>query len=61
MINKNNKELLKRLKNMEKLIFKIIKKPTKKGEAYYFSITIDFIRSKKIDPKKDYEILVFEI
>ena len=46
---------------MEKLIFKIIKKPTKKGDNFYFNIPIDFIRTKKIDPEKEYEILVFEI
>jgi len=39
----------------------LIKHPTKKGEQYYFSIPIEFIRSGKINPKKDYEIQIFEI
>ena len=46
---------------MEQLIYKIVKKPTKKGDNYYFNIPIEFIRSEKIDPGKEYEILVFKI
>lgn len=46
---------------MERLIYKIVKKPTKKGDNYYFNIPIEFIRSEKINSKKEYEILVFEI
>ena len=44
-----------------KKITTIIKHPTKKGDQYYFSIPIEFIRSKKIDPKKDYEIQIFSL
>lgn len=44
-----------------KKITTIIKRPTKKGDQYYFSIPIEFIRSKKIDPKKDYEIQIFSL
>jgi len=46
---------------MEKLVLKIVKSPTKKGDNYYFNIPIEFIRTKKIDPEKEYEILVFKI
>jgi len=46
---------------MEKLIYKIIKKPTKKGKNYYFNIPIEFIRNERINPDKKYEIIVFEI
>ena len=46
---------------MEKLVYKIVKKPTKKGKNYYFNIPVEFIRSGKIDPKKEYEMLVYEI
>jgi len=44
-----------------KKITTIIKRPTKKGDQYYFSIPIEFIRSKKIDPEKNYEIQIFSI
>lgn len=44
-----------------KKITTIIKRPTKKGDQYYFSIPIEFIRSKKIDPKKDYEIQIYSL
>lgn len=46
---------------MEDLIYKIIKKPTKKGVNYYFNIPIDYIRTKKINPDEEYEILVFKL
>jgi hypothetical protein len=39
----------------------LIKRPTKKGEQYYFSIPIEFIRTGKINPKKEYELQIFEI
>jgi len=39
----------------------LIKSPTKKGEQYYFNIPIEFIRSRKITPEKEYEIQIFEI
>ena len=29
----------------------LIKKPTKKGDNYYFNIPIEYIRSGKIKPK----------
>lgn len=44
-----------------KLITTLIKKPTKKGKNYYFNIPIEYIRSGKINPKKDYEIQIFAI
>ena len=47
---------------MEKeLITILVKKPSKKGKNYYFSIPIEFIRTKKIDPEKDYELQIFSI
>ena len=47
---------------MEKeLITILVKKPSKKGNNYYFSIPIEFIRTNKIDPEKDYELHVFSI
>ena len=46
---------------MEKLVYKIVKRPSKKGDNFYFNIPIEFIRSGKIDPEKEYEILVYEI
>ena len=47
---------------MEKeLITILVKKPSKKGKNYYFSITIEFIRTGKIDPEKDYEIQIFSL
>ncbi|KKL62223.1 hypothetical protein LCGC14_2187360 [marine sediment metagenome] len=39
----------------------LIKKPTKKGRNYYFNIPIEFIRSGKINPEKQYEIKIFDI
>ncbi len=48
-------------KNMEGLIFKIVKKPTKKGEQYYFNIPIELIRSKRISIEEDYELLCYKI
>lgn len=47
--------------SIDNLIFKIVKKPTKKGDNYYFNIPIDFLRSGKIDLDKEYETLVFDI
>jgi len=44
-----------------KKITTLIKRPTKKGDQYYFSIPIEFIRSKKIDPSQDYEIQIFSL
>jgi len=62
MINKENiKEKDNRYYIMENLIAKIIKKPTKKGDNYYFSIPIEFIRSKKIELDKRYELLIYKI
>jgi hypothetical protein len=47
---------------MEKeLITILVKKPSKKGNNYYFSIPIEFIRSKKIDSEKNYEIQIFSL
>ena len=47
---------------MEKeLITTLLKKPSKKGKNYYFSIPIEFIRTKKIDPEKDHELHIFSI
>ena len=39
----------------------LIKKPTKKGKNYYFNIPIEYIRSGKINPEKEYEIQIFDI
>ncbi len=36
---------------MEKLVYKIVKRPSKKGDNFYFNIPIEFIRSGKIDPE----------
>jgi len=44
-----------------KLITTLIKKPTKKGKNYYFNIPIEYIRSGKINPDKDYELQIFTI
>ena len=44
-----------------RLITTLIKKPTKKGKNYIFNIPIEYIRSGKIDPKKEYEIQIFTI
>ena len=47
---------------MEKeLITILVKKPSKKGNNYYFSIPIEFIRTNKIDPEKEHEIHVFSL
>ena len=47
---------------MEKeLITILVKKPSKKGKNYYFSIPIEFIRTGKIDPEKNYEIQIYSI
>jgi len=43
------------------LITKLIKKPTKKGNNYYFNIPIDFIRNGKIKPKEYYEIQILSL
>lgn len=45
----------------QKLITKLIKKPTKKGEQYYFNIPIEFIREEKIKLNTRYEVHIFEI
>lgn len=39
----------------------LIKRPTKKGGQYYFNIPIEYIRSGKINPEKEYEIQIFEL
>ncbi len=39
----------------------LIKRPTKKGGQYYFNIPIEFIRSGKINPERQYELQVFTI
>ncbi|MFX1375412.1 MAG: hypothetical protein ACFFA0_06345 [Promethearchaeota archaeon] len=39
----------------------LIKKPTKKGKNYYFNIPIEYIRSGKINPEKEYELQIFEL
>lgn len=39
----------------------LIKRPTKKGNNYYFNIPIEYIRTGKIDPHKEYEIQIYEI
>ena len=44
-----------------KPITTLIKKPTKKGKNYYFNIPIEYIRSGKINPKKQYELQIFSI
>jgi len=44
---------------MEKLIFKIIKSPTKIGEFYYFNIPKEYITNKKINPDSTYELVVY--
>jgi hypothetical protein len=47
---------------MEKeLITILVKKPSKKGDQYYFNIPIEFIRTGKIDPEKDYELQIFSL
>ena len=45
----------------KELVTILVKKPSKKGKNYYFSIPIEFIRTKKIDPEKDYEIQIFSL
>ncbi len=45
----------------KELITILVKKPSKKGKNYYFSIPIEFIRTKKIDPEKDYELHIFSL
>ncbi|MFX1567990.1 MAG: hypothetical protein ACFFCV_06455 [Promethearchaeota archaeon] len=44
-----------------KAITTLIKRPTKKGKNYYFNIPIEYIRSGKIDPKKEYELQIIAI
>lgn len=39
----------------------LIKRPTKKGGQYYFNIPIEYIRSGKINPEKQYELQIFTI
>ncbi len=43
------------------LITTLIKKPTKKGKNYYFNIPIEYIRSGKINPEKEYELQIYKI
>ncbi|MFX0023911.1 MAG: hypothetical protein ACFE9S_16410 [Candidatus Hermodarchaeota archaeon] len=43
------------------VITTLIKKPTKKGKNYYFNIPIEYIRSGKIDPEKEYELQIFTL
>ncbi len=43
----------------EKKITTLIKRPTKKGGQYYFNIPIEYIRSGKISPEKEYELQIF--
>ena len=45
----------------QSIITILVKKPTKKGDQYYFNIPIDFIRSGKINPEKKYEIQIYNI
>ncbi len=45
----------------QNLITIIVKKPTKKGDQYYFNIPIEFIRSGKIIPEKRYEVQIYNI
>ena len=45
----------------KELITILVKKPSKKGNNYYFSIPIEFIRTKKINPEKDYELQIFSL
>lgn len=45
----------------QNLITVIVKKPTKKGDQYYFNIPIEFIRSGKIDPERRYEVKIYTI
>jgi len=42
------------------LITILVKKPTKKGNNYYFNIPIEYIRSGKIHPEKEYEIKIID-
>ena len=44
-----------------KLITTLIKRPTKKGKNYYFNIPIEYIRSGKINPEKEYELQIYNI
>ncbi len=41
-------------------VVKFEKKPSKKGENYYFNIPIQLFRSEIINSKLEYEIQVFE-
>lgn len=45
----------------QNLITIIVKKPTRKGDQYYFNIPIEFIRTGKINPEKKYEIQIYSI
>ncbi|MFW9875254.1 MAG: hypothetical protein ACFFG0_19275 [Candidatus Thorarchaeota archaeon] len=44
-----------------RVITTLIKRPTKKGRNYYFNIPIEYIRSGKISPEKEYELQIFDI
>lgn len=43
------------------LITMVVKKPTKKGDQYYFNIPIDFVRTGKINPEKKYEVRIYNL
>ena len=47
--------------NLEYFVVKFTKKPTKKGEYYYFNIPIQIIRLEIIDPTIEYEIKIYKI
>ena len=42
-------------------VVKFRKKPTKKGNNYYFNIPVQLIRSEIINLEVEYEIRIFEI
>ncbi|MFX1394421.1 MAG: hypothetical protein ACFFAH_12715 [Promethearchaeota archaeon] len=39
----------------------LIKRPTKKGNNYYFNIPIEYIGTGKVNPNKEYELQIYEI
>jgi hypothetical protein len=45
----------------QNLITILIKKPTKKGNNYYFNIPIEFINKGKIKQVESYELHIFSI
>jgi len=40
-------------------VVKFLRKPTKRGKYFYFSIPIQLIRSEIIDPAEEYEIKIY--